>query len=65
MAEAEILVVQSKIKDYIRAKSGMNTSGGVAVQLSDAIRAMLDRAIANAAADGRKTVMDRDVPPVA
>lgn len=64
MADNEILIVQSKIKDYIRAKSGMNTSGGVSVQLSDAIRKLLDRAIANAQAEGRKTVMDRDVPPV-
>ncbi len=64
MADNEILIVQSKIKDYIRAKSGMNTSGSVSVQLSDAIRQLLDRAIASAQADGRKTVMDRDVPPI-
>jgi histone H3/H4 len=65
MADNEILIVQSKVKDYIRAKSTMNTSGGVAVQLSDVVRKLCDRAIANAQADGRKTVMERDIPPIA
>jgi histone H3/H4 len=65
MTESEILIVQSKVKDYIRGKSEMNTSGGVAVRLSEVVKQLCDRAIANAQADGRKTVMDRDIPPVA
>ncbi len=60
MSDQEILVVQSKIKAYIKAKSGMSTSGAVAGRLSELIRAMCDNAIESAAAAKRKTVMDRD-----
>jgi histone H3/H4 len=42
----------------------MNTAGSVAEVLSDRVRALCDRAIQNARDDGRKTVMDRDLPPV-
>lgn len=58
--EKEVLIVVSKLKNYIRAASEMNTSGNVAEVLSDIIRSMCDQAIANAKKDGRKTVMDRD-----
>ena len=56
----ETLVVVSKLKNYIRSTSGMNTAGNVAPALSDAIRSMCDQAIARAREAGRKTVMDRD-----
>lgn len=56
----EVLVVVSKLKNYIKARSGMNTSDGVVPVLSDEIRKLCDRAIQNASRDGRKTVMDRD-----
>lgn len=56
----EILVVVSKVKAYVRARSGMNTSDGVMPLLSDHLRAVCDAAIRNAARAGRKTVMDRD-----
>jgi histone H3/H4 len=56
----EVLVVASKLKNYIRAKSGINTSGTVMEALSGKIRYLCDQAIANAKSDGRKTVMDRD-----
>lgn len=58
--EKEILVVASKLKSYIRAKSDMNTSAAVTDVLSDKIRELCDQAIENAKRDGRKTVMDRD-----
>ena len=58
--EKEVLVVVSKLKNYIRDASGMNTSGNVAAVLSDLVRSLCDKAIANAKNDGRKTVMDRD-----
>ena len=61
-AEAEILIVVSKMKKYIRDRSGMNTSDAVADALSDHVRAICDEAIRTAATDGRKTVLDRDVP---
>ena len=56
----ETMVVVSKLKNYIREKSGMNTSAAVADVLSEKIRAMCDQAIENAKKDGRKTIMDRD-----
>ena len=57
----DVLVVVSKLKNYIRAASGMNTSGNVGVALSAMIRKVCDLAIENAKNDGRKTVMDRDI----
>lgn len=59
----EILVVVSKLKAYVKARSGMNTSDSVASVLSDHLRRLCDDAIRKAAEDGRKTVLDRDVPP--
>ena len=59
-SEKEILVVVSKLKNYIRSMSGMNTAGSVAPALSDIIRHLCDQAIEKAKTDGRKTIMDRD-----
>ncbi|NOY52163.1 MAG: hypothetical protein GXP58_00915 [Deltaproteobacteria bacterium] len=59
-SENEVLVVVSKVKNYIRSASGMNTAGNVASALSDLIRKMCDQAIEKARSDRRKTVMDRD-----
>jgi histone H3/H4 len=59
-AEKEILVVASKLKNYIRGKSGMNTSAAVIDVLSDKVRELCDQAVEAAKRDGRKTVMDRD-----
>ena len=56
----DILVVASKLKNYIRARSGMNTSDGVLAALSHTLRDLCDEAIQQAYQDGRKTVMDRD-----
>ncbi|MBW2286642.1 MAG: hypothetical protein JRG80_14700 [Deltaproteobacteria bacterium] len=57
----EILIVASRLKEYIRAKSGFNTSDGVLAPLSDAVRRICDEAIANAARLERKTVLERDI----
>ena len=56
----DVLVVVSKLKAYVKARSGMNTSDAVAEVLSDRLRRMCDEAIRRAGADGRKTVMERD-----
>lgn len=56
----DVLVVVSKLKAYIRARSGMNCSDGVVDVLSDRLRDLCDRAIDQARALGRKTVLDRD-----
>jgi histone H3/H4 len=58
--EKAVLVVVSKLKNYIRSTAGMSTSANVAPKLSESIRRMCDQAIMNAKNDGRKTVMDRD-----
>lgn len=58
----EILVVATRLKDYVRAASGMNTSDGVLEPLSDILRRVCDEAIENARREGRRTVLDRDVP---
>lgn len=60
--ERDILVVVSKLKKYIRDRSGMNCSDAVAEVLSDHLRLLCDQSIRAAAADSRKTVLDRDVP---
>lgn len=59
---SEVLVVASKVKTFIKDKSGMNTSGSVPDELSKRVQVLLEKAIENAKNDGRKTVMDRDIP---
>lgn len=61
-AEREVLIVVSKMKKYIKDRSGFNCSDAVADMLSDHVRAVCDDAIRAAARDERKTVLDRDVP---
>jgi histone H3/H4 len=58
----EVLVVVSKVKAFIRASSGMNTSDAVTEALSELVRGACEQAVARAKADGRKTVMARDIP---
>jgi histone H3/H4 len=57
----EVLVVISKVKSYIRAKSSMNTSDAVTEALSELVRTTCDQAIEKAKSEGRKTVMARDI----
>ena len=59
----DVMVVVSKVKKYIRDRSGMNTSDAIAEALGEHVRKVCDDAIRNAVRDGRKTVLDRDVPP--
>jgi hypothetical protein len=63
-APLEVLIVASRLKDYVRARSGYNTSDRVLEPLSDIVRRVVDQAIENARRDGRMTVLDRDVPEV-
>ena len=57
---ADVLVVVSKLKKYIKDTSGMNTAGNVAPRISQAVKQLCAQAIERARSDGRKTVMDRD-----
>ncbi|MFP8878963.1 MAG: hypothetical protein VCE43_05550, partial [Myxococcota bacterium] len=57
----EILIVASRLKDYIRMKSGFKTSDRILAPLSDIVRRACDDAIRNAERAERMTVLDRDV----
>ena len=61
-AERDVLIVVSKLKKYIKDRSGFNCSDAVADMLTEHVRAICDEAIRAAARDERKTVLDRDVP---
>ena len=56
----EMLIVVSKVKKRIKDKAGMNTSASAMDALTQIVERECDRAIKNAQAEGRKTVMDRD-----
>jgi hypothetical protein len=60
----DVLVVVSKVKGYIRAYSGMNTSDNVTRVLSDHLRELCRAATNHARDDERKTVLDRDFEAV-
>ena len=56
----DILIVASKLKKYVAARSGLKTSDGVMNALSDIVRDACDEAIKGAHEAERKTVLDRD-----
>lgn len=58
---AETLVVTSKVKKYIKEKGDCNTSGETIEALSKAVEKLCERGLEAAKADGRKTVMARDI----
>ena len=62
-AADDVLIVASRLKQYIRTQSGMNTSDRVLGPLSDVVRRLCDDAIASARRAERTTVLERDVPP--
>ena len=57
----DILVVTSKVKKFIKEKSEMNTSAETIDILSKAVEKLCAKGIESAKADGRKTVMARDI----
>ena len=56
----EVLIVASKLKQYIKDKYDMNTAASVMDALSNNVRRMTDKAADKARSEGRKTIMDRD-----
>ncbi len=56
----ETLIVGTKVKNYIKSKDVMSSSD-VLSSLNDALYCALDKAIARAKANGRKTVQAKDV----
>ncbi len=64
-AGGEVLIVASRLKEYVRIRSGgYNTSDRVLEPLSEIVRRVCDQAIENARREGRMTVLDRDIPDV-
>ncbi len=62
IVDRDMMIVVSKLKKYIKDRSGMNCSDAVAEVLSDHVRILCDDSIRAAGRDERKTVLDRDVP---
>ncbi len=56
----DVLIIASRLKEYVTARADFNTSASVMDVLSDYVRVITDRAIEQARAEGRKTVLDRD-----
>lgn len=61
---SEIFVVASKVKKFIKEKGDCNTASSTMEALTQRLQQIVEKAIENAKADGRKTVMDRDIPTV-
>ena len=57
----DVLVVTSKVKKLIKEKGDCNTSSETVDVLSKAIERLCQKGIESAKADGRKTVMARDI----
>jgi hypothetical protein len=62
IVDRDILIVVSKLKKYIKDRSGMNCGDAVVEVLSDHVRALCDESIRAAGRDERRTVLERDVP---
>lgn len=60
----DILIVVSKLKGYIKARSGLRTSDTVLEPLSAHLRKLSGLAIRSAAANERTTVLARDIEAV-
>jgi histone H3/H4 len=56
----DALVVASKVKKLIKDEASLSTSSAAVDQLTVRVQAICHKAIENAKADKRKTVMDRD-----
>ena len=53
-----MIIVKAKIKDFAQ---GFNVSGDVAEALDEKVKAMVKEACERASANGRKTVMAKDL----
>jgi hypothetical protein len=60
MAKKEMLVVVSKVKDYIKSKKCM-TSGELPGALSDEVHKLIDKAVNRTKANKRSTVKASDL----
>lgn len=58
---SDVLVVTSKVKKFIKETGDCNTSSETIAVLSEAVKALCQKGVDSAKADGRKTVMARDI----
>ncbi len=58
--DTEVLIVASKLKQYVKDKYDLSTSANVMDALSREVRRLTGRAVEKARTEGRKTLMDRD-----
>ncbi len=58
--DTEILIVASKLKQYVKEKFDLSTSANVMEKLTQIVKEATDKASRNARQEGRKTLMDRD-----
>lgn len=56
----EVLIVVSRLKDFVREQADFNVAGDVADVLSDLVREAVVDAIRHTRAEGRRTLMARD-----
>lgn len=59
-ARDEVLIIASRLKEFVKEEADFNTSAEVLEVLSDLVRRETRDAIRNARAEGRRTVMARD-----
>lgn len=62
--DREVLVVASKVKEYIKSKGGSDkilVAGDFAVALSEAVYVLIDKAVQRAKDNKRSTVQPKDV----
>lgn len=60
MSEKEVLVVVSKVKDYVKSK-GMMTSAEAVPALSEKVYCLIDEAIKRTKENGRQTIKPQDL----
>ncbi|MCB0362549.1 MAG: NFYB/HAP3 family transcription factor subunit [Bdellovibrionales bacterium] len=58
---AEVLIVTSKVKKFIKENGDCNTSSETIEVLSEAVKLLCQKGVDQAKKDGRKTVMARDI----
>lgn len=54
-------VVTSKVKKYAKEENELRVAGDVADAISEKVKQIIDDAMSSAIADGRKTVMAKDI----
>jgi len=61
MEEKLMLVIASKVKEYIKSKGELNVAGDLPEVLSERVAGLLDLAVKRCQDNGRKTVKGSDV----